>query len=347
MRIFLVVFVTLMVLLGAGAVGGYYFYTQAQQQRILLTAEQSIEVPAGASPISMINQLQQKGIIKSAFWLKLYWRFEHANQQIHAGEYLLKPKMPIKYVFSLWLKGEVTRYKITLVEGWSFKQVRAALARHSHLEKTLSGLSDDQIMEALKIPGKHPEGLFFPDTYIFMKGDTDLDILKQAHKRLIKTLDDEWENKADNLPYTSPYEALIMASVVEKETGVDYERPQIAGVFVRRLQKNMLLQTDPTVIYGMGERYRGKITRADLKEATPYNTYVITGLPPTPIAMVGREAIHAALHPAAGSALYFVAKGDGSHEFSDTLNQHNQAVRKYQLKRKAGYRSSPPPRQAP
>jgi UPF0755 protein len=176
---------------------------------------------------------------------------------------------------------------------------------------------------------------------------TDAELLKQAYARLQSVLEDEWSQRAPDVPYVDPYQALIMASLVEKETGVPYERGQIAGVFVRRLQMGMLLQTDPTVIYGMGERYNGRLTRADLRESTPYNTYVIAGLPPTPIALAGREAIHAALHPAPGDSLYFVAKGDGSHVFSNDLDAHNAAVREYQLKRRADYRSSPAPASAP
>lgn len=189
----------------------------------------------------------------------------------------------------------------------------------------------------------HPEGRFFPDTYNFVRGQSDLDILRQANQRLQQVLAEEWAERADDLPYKNSDEALIMASIIEKETGVAHEREEISGVFNRRLKIGMLLQTDPTVIYGMGDNYTGKITRADLRRPTPYNTYVIAGLPPTPIAMVGREAIYAALHPKAGKSLYFVARGDGSHVFSNTLAEHNKAVREYQIKRRADYRSSPAP----
>jgi UPF0755 protein len=198
-------------------------------------------------------------------------------------------------------------------------------------------------MAKLGHPNVFPEGRFFPDTYRYVRGMTDAELLKQAYNRLDAVLQEEWEKRAADVPYVDPYQALIMASLVEKETGVPQERGEIAGVFVRRLQQGMLLQTDPTVIYGLGERYNGKITRAFLKEATPYNTYVISGLPPTPIAMVGREAIHAAMNPVAGSSLYFVARGDGSHVFSDDLEAHNAAVKEFQLKRRADYRSSPAP----
>lgn len=327
------------------AVGGvvYWKYNTALNQTLQITSEQSINVPKGATPNMMFNVLEEKGIINDAFFLRLYWRLENKGKSIHAGEYLLKPGMTIQSVVDIWLRGDVILHRVTLVDGWNFKQVRAALAKQDTLEHTITDMSDQDIMQALDEKDLHPEGQFFADTYTYMKGDTDLTILRQAHKRLLTELDEEWAYKADDLPYENAYQALIMASIIEKETGVPDERPMIAGVFVRRLEKNMLLQTDPTVIYGMGDRYNGRITRADLKQATPYNTYVISGLPPTPIAIVGKEAIHAALHPADGDYLYFVAKGDGSHEFSKNLIDHQKAVREYQLKRRADYRSSPAP----
>jgi UPF0755 protein len=241
----------------------------------------------------------------------------------------------------------VVQYNLTLVEGWTFRQVRSAVARHEKIKHTLDGLSDSEVMDKLGHTGVFPEGRFFPDTYRFVRGMTDVELLQQAYMRLDEVLAKEWAERSTDLPYRDPYQALIMASLVEKETGIPQERGQIAGVFVRRLRLGMMLQTDPTVIYGMGERYNGKITRADLREPTPYNTYTITGLPPTPIAMVGREAIHAALNPSDGTSLYFVARGDGSHVFSDDLDDHNSAVREFQLKRRADYRSSPAPQSQP
>jgi len=319
----------------------------ALQQTLALSEERLVEVPAGATPGGMFNRLEDEGILHGAFWLRLYWRFNLAQQPLHSGEYRLSPGMRALDLIELWKRGEVVQYSLTLVEGWNFRQVRAALARQEKLEQTLEGLSDDEVMARLGSPGAHPEGRFFPDTYRYVRGMSDLDLLKQAHARLEEILAAEWQQRSPDLPYKDPYQALIMASLIEKETGVPEERRQIAGVFIRRLRQGMLLQTDPTVIYGMGERYNGKLTRADLREPTPYNTYVISGMPPTPIAMVGREAIHAALHPAPGKSLYFVARGDGSHEFSDDLEAHNRAVREYQLKRRADYRSSPAPLPAP
>jgi len=262
---------------------------------------------------------------------------------LHSGEYRMTPGMTAQDLIGLWQRGEVVQYSLTLVEGWNFRQVRSALAKHEKIEQTLAGLSDSEVMDKLGHPGEFPEGRFFPDTYRFVRGMTDVQLLEKAYGRLEKVLAQEWEQRDPDVPYADPYKALIMASLIEKETGVPQERGQIAGVFVRRMKIGMPLQTDPTVIYGLGERYNGKLTRAHLREPTPYNTYTIPGLPPTPIAMVGREAIHAALHPVPGSSLYFVAKGDGSHTFSDDLDAHNNAVREYQIKRRADYRSSPAP----
>ena len=315
----------------------------ALEQPLNITQEELLDVPTGSTPSGTFNRLEADGVLEDAFWLRLYWRFNLATQPLHSGEYRMLPGMTAQGLIGVWQRGEVVQYSLTLVEGWNFRQVRAALAKNDKLEQTLVGLSDSELMEKLGHPGVFPEGRFFPDTYRFVRGMSDADVLEKAYDRLEDVLAKEWAKRAPDLPYTDPYKALIMASLVEKETGVPQERGPIAGVFVRRLQVGMMLQTDPTVIYGMGERYNGKLTRASLKEPTPYNTYVIFGLPPTPIAMVGREAIHAALNPVSGSSLYFVARGDGSHVFSDDLDAHNSAVREYQLKRRADYRSSPAP----
>jgi UPF0755 protein len=325
----------------------YWQQNNALQQPLNLTQERLLDVPSGASPTGVLNRLESEGILKDALWLRLYWRFNLAGQSLHSGEYRMTPGMTAKSLLGLWQKGEVVQYSLTLVEGWNFRQVRAALAKQPKLEQTLSDLSDSELMAKIGHPNVFPEGRFFPDTYRYVRGMTDVELLKQAYNRLEDVLQEEWDKRAADVPYVDPYQALIMASLVEKETGVPQERGQIAGVFVRRLQQGMLLQTDPTVIYGLGERYNGKITRAFLKEATPYNTYVISGLPPTPISMVGREAIHAAMHPAPGTSLYFVARGDGSHVFSADLDAHNAAVKEYQLKRRADYRSSPAPGSLP
>ncbi|PWB35900.1 endolytic transglycosylase MltG [Pseudomonas sp. SDI] len=319
----------------------------ALEQPLQVEQEQLLDVPTGTTPNRMFYRMQAQGLLDDPFWLRLYWRFNMAGVPLHTGEYRLQPGMNVRDLFETWRRGDVVQYNLTLVEGWNFRQVRAALAKHEKIEHTLDGLSDAEVMDKLGHRGVFPEGRFFPDTYRFVRGMSDIEFLQQAYARLDEVLAKEWAARPAELPYRDPYQALIMASLVEKETGVPQERAQIAGVFVRRMQLGMMLQTDPTVIYGMGERYNGKITRADLREPTPYNTYVISGLPPTPIAMVGREAIHAALNPASGSSLYFVARGDGSHVFSDDLDGHNSAVREYQLKRRSDYRSSPAPATTP
>ncbi|TVT92571.1 endolytic transglycosylase MltG [Pseudomonas sp. RGB] len=332
-------------LVSAGLLLGFSAWKldSALKQPLNLTQDQLLDVPAGSTPTGTFNRLEAEGVLDDAFWLRLYWRFNLDGQPLHSGEYRMTPGLTAEGLIGLWQRGEVVQYSLTLVEGWNFRQVRSALAKHEKIVQTLSGLSDSEVMDKLGHPGVFPEGRFFPDTYRFVRGMTDVEFLKKAYNRLDDVLAQEWSKRAADAPYTDPYQALIMASLVEKETGVPEERGQIAGVFVRRMKIGMLLQTDPTVIYGLGERYNGKLTRAHLKEANPYNTYLIAGLPPTPIAMVGREAIHAALNPAPGSSLYFVARGDGSHIFSDDLDAHNAAVREFQLKRRADYRSSPAP----
>ncbi len=338
---------TVLVLTGLLLGGSAWKLYSALEQPLNLTQEQLLDVPAGATPTGTFNRLESEGLLKDAFWLRLYWRFNLAGVPLHSGEYRLTPGMDVRSLLSLWQRGEVVQYSLTLVEGWNFRQVRAALAKNEKLQQTLAGLSDSEVMTKLGHKDVFAEGRFFPDTYRFVRGMTDAELLEKAYDRLDSVLAQEWQKRSPDAPYTEPYQALIMASLVEKETGVPQERGQIAGVFVRRMQQGMLLQTDPTVIYGLGERYTGKLTRAHLREANPYNTYMNAGLPPTPIAMVGREALHAALNPVPGNSLYFVARGDGSHVFSDDLDSHNNAVREFQLKRRADYRSSPAPTSAP
>lgn len=343
MRKLLLMFQSVLLLAGLVLLAGVWMQRQALQQTLQLSGEYLLDVPAGATPGGMLNQLESEQVVVDAFWLRQYWRFNLADTSLHSGEYRLVSGMTAFELLDLWRNAEVVQYSVALIEGWNFRQVRAALAQQAKLEQSLADLSDQQVMEAVGWPEAHPEGWFFPDTYRYVRGMRDIDLLKQAAKRQQQVLDEEWLGRAADLPYTEPYQALIMASLIEKETGVGAEREEIAGVFVRRLGLKMLLQTDPTVIYGLGERYKGNLTRANLREPSAYNTYMNPGLPPTPIALAGREAIHAALHPAAGKPLYFVARGDGSHVFSATLAEHNKAVREYQLKRRADYRSSPAP----
>jgi len=278
--------------------------------------------------------LEAQGVISNAIYLRLLGRWTDQAAKIQAGEYRIRPGTTPQGLLRQLVEGRVIEHSITLVEGWTFVQVMDALRRHPALDQTLASLTGEQIMQRLNHGGEHPEGRFFPDTYHFPRGTRDEDVLRRAYDEMAALLDAEWWQRAPLLPLQSPYEALILASIVERETALASERAEIAGVFVRRLQQGIRLQTDPSVIYGMGDAFAGNLTRRDLEEDTPYNTYVHTGLTPTPICMPGRDSVRAALHPAAGDSLYFVARGDGSHEFSATLTAHNRAVRRYQLKGK-------------
>ncbi|MEZ7859384.1 MAG: UPF0755 protein [Parasphingorhabdus sp.] len=297
-------------------------------------------VKKGSSLSSVNRQLFAEQIVSHPRLLALYGRLE-GRASIQSGSYRILATDNIKTLLAKLNSGDVILHRITFPEGWSFKQWLNHLAK----VEQFSSIEDMDLAAMLLAAGielDHPEGWFFPDTYSYSASDSVLDILSQAHRQMRKLLDSEWQDRDADLPYVRPYDALIMASIIEKETGVGSERPEIAGVFIRRLQRRMRLQTDPTVIYGLGESYRGNLRRRHLKQFTPYNTYMIKGLPPTPIAMPSAAAINAALHPLPGSSLYFVARGDGSHYFSDTLEEHIEAVKEYQIKRRAAnYRSSP------
>jgi peptidoglycan lytic transglycosylase G len=301
----------------------------------------TLVVEKGDSLRRAANRLHQAGVLSFPQPIALYGRWTGLDQQIKPGEYLLPQGTTPESLLMLLQRGEVIQYQVTLPEGITLGRALEILAEQEQLEATLSGTDDDRILELIQ-PESHPEGLFFPDTYHYSRGDTDFSILERAHAAMLTTLEEEWPLRAEGLLYNTPYEALIMASIIERETGLAQERQQISGVFARRLEQGMLLQTDPTVIYGLGESFDGNLKRSHLTEDdNPYNTYRISGLPPTPIALPGRAAIHAALHPQEGSALYFVARGDGGHVFSDTLKEHNRAVRQYQLQRRQDYRSAP------
>lgn len=293
----------------------------------------------------LAHDLAQQGFLQHPRLLTLYARFSNATK-VHAGEYFLPYGVTPQQLLEKLRKGEVVLYQVTLVEGWTFRQALTLLHSKDTIKPLLQDKTEAEQLALLELPIDHPEGWFFPDTYLYPRDATDVEIMRRAYLQMQQLLQELWEARADNLPYKSPYEALIMASIVERETGAEWERDQIAGVFVRRLQKGMRLQTDPTVIYGMGEAYKGKITRKNLQQATPYNTYVIKGLPPTPISLPGRAALQATLNPADGNALYFVAKGDGTTHFSATLAEHNRAVRRYQLNRRSNYRSTVNPGQS-
>lgn len=290
-------------------------------------------VPKGSAFSSVARDLEQRGVIGNARHLAWYGRYTGQAQRMRAGEYRLTPDLTPDGLLALLVSGRSISYSLTLLEGWNIRQVRAAVAGNPALTQTLDGVDNADLMARLGRPESHPEGRFFPDTYHFTRGMTDLEFLRRAMETMDLELAKAWDNRADGIPLQDPYEALILASIIEKETGQVSERPEIAGVFTRRLRKGMKLQTDPTVIYGMGERFDGNIRRRDLREDTPYNTYVHHGLPPTPICMPGRGALQASVNPADGKTLFFVSRGDGSHVFSETLKQHNAAVRKYQLKK--------------
>ncbi len=262
----------------------------------------------------------------------LYWWFRLSGQarQIKAGSYELAPDTTPRSVLRKLVRGEEALRSLTLVEGWNFRQVRQALASAENLKQEASSLGDEALMTALGAPGVHPEGRFFPDTYTYAKGSSDLALLKRAQRAMDKRLQTAWGLRSPDNPLKTPEQALILASIVEKETGRASDRPMVASVFSNRLRIGMPLQTDPTVIYGLGERYDGNLRKRDLQTDTPYNTYTRGGLPPTPIAMPGKASLLAALQPATSKALYFVARGDGSSQFSATLDEHNRAVNKYQ-----------------
>jgi UPF0755 protein len=299
------------------------------------------DVPDGASFSHVARILERQDLVSKSFWLRLYGRLHPAQTRIKAGEYEITTGMTPLAIIGVMVAGDTKHWSIQFIEGWTFNDMRVALAQADHLKKVTTNWAADDIMSAVGTEGEHPEGRFFPDTYLHTRNESDLDLLKRAYNKMTSVLAEEWASREEGLPYESSYEALIMASIVERETGAPHERDQVAGVFVRRLEKGMRLQTDPTVIYGMGLAYKGKIRGRDLRTYTPYNTYRINGLPPTPIALPGRDAIHAALHPDDGKALYFVARGDGTHKFSNTLAEHQKAVREYQLNRRKDYRSSP------
>jgi UPF0755 protein len=301
-------------------------------QPIIGADHQSIgfSVRSGSSVRSSAQQIADAGVPVNPTLLSLLARITGKGTRLKAGNYELKPgATPLELVEQL-VRGEFAQESLSIIEGWTFRQMRQAIAAHPALKHDTSMLSDKELLAKVAPSYSAPEGLFFPDTYLFAKGASDLQIYKQAHALMLKHLDDEWARRSPSVPYKTPYEALIMASIIEKETGQKAERDRIAAVFVNRLKRGMLLQTDPTVIYGMGEKFLGNIRKRDLTADTPYNTYVRVGLPPTPISLPGIESLAAALNPADTDALYFVSRGNGTSEFSSNLNDHNRAVNKYQ-----------------
>lgn len=288
-----------------------------------------LEIEPGTRPAQVAQAVVASGAQTPVQLLQWWFRVSGQARQIKAGSYEITPGMTPRKLLAMLVRGDQSLKSITLVEGWNFRQVREALQKAELLAQDSMGLEPEMIMQKLGRPGIHPEGRFFPDTYTYAKGSSDLAILKRAAKAMDKRLDAAWALRQLDTPLTSPEQALTLASIVEKETGKPSDRGQIAGVFANRLRIGMLLQTDPTVIYGMGDQFDGNIRKRDLQTDTPYNTYTRAGLPPTPIAMPGKAALLAAVQPTATKALYFVARGDGSSQFSATLDEHNRAVNKY------------------
>ena len=292
-----------------------------------------LQIPAGASVRGIADQLVAAGVLTEPYSFLLTVKLTGSGNQLQAGDYALNTPLQVMSLIDILKHGTFDQFKLQLIEGKTFADFRQKLAQMPGIRHDTLMLSDSELMQQVSGQPMHPEGWFFPDTYFLDAQSSDADLYKRAYQKMAQHLSAAWEARDAGLPYRSMYEALVMASIVEKETGVEEERPQIAGVFINRLRKGMRLQTDPTVIYGMGTRYQGNITKNDLLTDTPYNTYTRSGLPPTPIALPGLASIQAALHPAKTNALYFVANGQGRHVFTSSLEAHNQAVRAYQLKK--------------
>jgi len=323
-------------ILCAIAVKGYYSYAEYQAflKAPLLIEAEGIEftIKPGATIRQVASDLSNKGVMQEPTFLVVRARMRKLAQSIKAGEYSIPSGTLPDQLLDQFVKGKVKQYSLTLIEGWTFKEVMAAINQHEQIRHTLIDKTPEQIMQALGKDSEHPEGRFFPETYRFPRKTSDVEFLQRAYRHMEQFLDNAWNERAKDLPLKTPYEGLILASIIEKETAQQNEYPLIAGVFSRRLIQGMRLQTDPTIIYGLGDDFNGNLQRKHLRQDNPYNTYTRAGLPPTPIAMPGADAIRAALNPAAGKTLYFVAKGDGSHYFSKTLQEHNEAVIRYQLK---------------
>lgn len=319
----------LLLLAGVSATVAFLSVKQYLETPIALNNPQVVMIEPGSSLIQITGMLANKGILTWPRVLVLWARWQGIDRSIRTGEYELTPGLTPVSLMSLLMSGRNVQYPVTLVEGWTVRQALEHLWAQESVRVTLSERTDEEIKAILQSPFPALEGSLFPDTYFFTRNTTDEAILKRAHTRLLDVLESEWRTRQQELPYDSPWQALIMASIIEKESGYQAEKADIAGVFVRRLRQGMRLQSDPTIIYGMGSAYTGVIRRSDIDTTTPWNTYRVDGLPPTPIAISGRDSIRASLNPNPGTALYFVSRGDGSHQFSDTLQEHNAAVRRY------------------
>jgi len=324
----LLLFLLLLLVLGAALAGAAAWWSQ--QPLALQGQRVEFDLPRGTSVRGAAKRIEAAGVKVPAEWLHLYFRWAGRKQTIKSGEYEVSQGTTPAGLLRKLVRGEHIVRTVTLVEGWTFEQVRSALARADRLVQRTADLSNAEIMSALGQAGVNPEGRFFPDTYHYTSDTSDLDVLRQAMNAMSQKLSAAWQQRQPDLPLHSPEEALILASIVEKETGLAADRAEIAGVFVNRLRRDMPLQTDPTVIYGVGKSFDGRLTRSQLRADTPYNTYTRKGLPPTPIALPGQAALVAVVQPAQTRSLYFVSRGDGSSHFSTTLNEHNRAVNKYQ-----------------
>lgn len=328
---FLFRFLSLLVLLAvvAGAAAAYL----ALRPLALPTERVDFSIPPGSGMRTAAAQMREAGIKVHPDFFVAMSRFSGLDRKVQAGGYEATSADSLWTLLQRMAQGDVTHARITFIEGWTYQQIRAALQRHPDVRQTLDTVDDATLLERLGVDASYPEGLFFPDTYSFAKGSTDFNILRRAAHAQQEQLEAAWASRADDLPLKTPYELLIMASIIEKETGLKSDRQRVSGVFANRLRIDMPLQTDPTVIYGMGERFQGNITRADLKTDTPWNTYTRRGLPPSPIANPGRASLDAAAHPEAHRYLYFVSRGDGTSEFSTSLSDHNRHVRRFQTNR--------------
>jgi UPF0755 protein len=326
------VVVVLVAVLAAGA--GALWWLNQPLRLAAPTVEYSVE--PGQSPREVAAGWVAAGVQAPAWALYEWFRWSGQARKIRAGSYEIEPGTTPRTLLDKLVRGDETMEVVRLIEGWTFRQFRAELAKAPGLQPTTTTMSDAQLMEAIGAPGQHPEGRFFPDTYAYGKGSADLKVLQRAHRAMQRRLAEAWAERAAGVPLGTPEQALILASIVEKETGTAADRARIAGVFANRLRVGMPLQTDPTVIYGLGEAFDGNLRKRDLQADGPYNTYLRAGLPPTPISMPGRAALLAAVQPEPTKALYFVARGDGSSEFSETLADHNRAVNRYQRGRAGG-----------
>jgi len=314
-------------LLAAGGYGAWYAATPVAVARL----PAGFDIVPGMRLRAAAQRIETAGVTIGRLQFELLARALGRAEDVKAGSYELSTAPTPLELLDKLTRGDVTQAEIRLIEGWSFRQLRAALEASTFVRHDTQGMGDDQVLRKLGAPETHPEGLFFPDTYLFAKGTSDIHVLQRAYRAMQRHLAREWEAREPSVPYKSPYEALIMASIVEKETGRAAERETIAGALVNRLRIGMMLQVDPTVIYGLGAAFDGNLKKIHLLTDGPYNSYTRAGLPPTPIAATGLASLRAALRPAKTDALYYVARGDGSSEFSRTLDEHNRAVRKYQL----------------